>query len=489
MTTPAVNSNKLDGSLGITPGSAGNLLAIMGPSSTGTEASPIALARVSDVISQFGYGPLTEFACYAIQNYGKPVLLIKAHATTVGATGSLVTTLWTGSSTPTIDAGSAPNDDYEYGIRIITGGTRGSAGIILQWTLDGGRTWSANVALGTGITYAIPNSGITIAFGAGLMIAGESVSGVSTAPACTASDLTAALLALRNSTQQWEFVCLANPMDSTNTLGAAMDAFIAGMWTIGKFRWWFSNMALPTSVQTDATYQTSLATYTATYSSTSGSVAAGAARVLSGVTSRGFNYIRPISMPVAPLILSVSEEVRVSEIDGMVLPGVSLTDANGNVAARCHDEMLYPGLDDARFLSLRTWADESGVWVNRPRMFGSASSDFDMIPKIRIWNLMGTILYSFFKTRLQKPVLADSKTGFILKSFHNELQDSANQVLAAALLKKPKASACAVSVSLTDPLLNTSTPNLTIDARVQPMGYFDFITLNMGFAVTVSTSL
>ena len=371
----------------------------------------------------------------------------------------------------------------------------GTGPIYIQTTLDAGRTWSPSIKLTTATTYTIPNSGITINFGTGNLNPGDVAYGVSTAPAVTTSDLgtaTTANSALANlyaSAQNWECLLLASAMDAAGTVGGVLDAFIVALRALGKGRWWLANTALPTYQESDSTYQTSLQALSNAYATNVAAICGGAARTVSSNTGRSFNYIRPVSMSVGPFALSVPEHIRISETDLGLLPGVSITDQNGAPAPRCHDEMLYPGIDDMRFLALRTDPNLPGVYVNRPHMFGASGSDFDMIPKIRIWNLAFEALFAFFKRRLQKPVLADPKTGFIHELYAKELESSANQALIRACLNKVSApitgGPATVQVARNDPLLNVASAALTVDARVIPMGYFDFVNLSLGFAVTV----
>jgi hypothetical protein len=478
MTVPAIIINKLEGGLGITAGATGRMLALMGPSSAGTANAPVALARASDVVSQFGDGSLVESACYAIQHYGRPVLLVKTAASTAGDPGTLGTTGWTGSIAVTVTG--TPYGSYEYQLKIITGGTVGTAGIILQWSLDGGRNWSVNTALGTANSFVIPRSGITLNFAAGNAVAADIVTGVSVGPAATSSDLTTPLTALYQTTQDFEFVHLTSPVDPT--IGATLDAWVAQCVAAYKPKWWLGNAALPTAAQSDSVYQTAIAAAFASYSTTCGAVGAGAARIVSAVPGRAFNYVSPIARAVAPLLRKVPEHIRISEIDGMVLPGVSLSDANGNPSARCHDEYLMPGLDDARFLTLRTWPDDFGVWCNRPRLLSGTTSDYQMVPEIRVWNLGVSAMARFFKRRLQKPILGNTTTGFILESFAKELETSANKELAKVLAGK--CAGTSIAVSRTDPL-NVRPTNITVELRVKPFDYADYITENFGFAATL----
>jgi len=500
MTSPSVLTTKLTGGLGITPGSTGKMLAILGTSDgygTASAGIPIALARTADILSNFGNaGPLIRSACYAVGNYGRSVLCTYVTATTAGSadTGS---DGYAGTGTAlagTTMTANGVNDSYELRINVVTGGTLGVAGIVIQYSLDNGRLYSANISLGTATSYVVPRtgvkggSGIVVTFGAGTLVAGDQYYKTCTGPQLTSADIQTALTNLQNSAQDFEVLLFASPLDSSGTLLAALDAWVANCVANGNPKMWIGNTTIPTSGQTDSAYQTSLAAYSAHPSSNDGSVCAGAAQIVSAVPNMAFNYIDPISYAVAPLLVSASEEQSIADLDIGLLPGVNITDNNGNPAARCHNELLNPGLDALGFLTLRTWTSVPGVYINMPRLFTAAGSDFDVIQKLRVWNLAQAALFAFFTRRLQKPILVDQKTGFILERAAKELENSAMQLLTQILLSKPKASGAQVTVSRNDQLLNTTTPTLTVDARIVPLAYPVFIKLQLGFAVTVTTS-
>src|SRR5882757_1817596 len=85
MSQPSVEQTELDGALGILPPSTGALYALVGVSSSGPVATPATFARTADVTMNFGSGPLVEAACTYIENFGKPVLLVRTTATTEGS--------------------------------------------------------------------------------------------------------------------------------------------------------------------------------------------------------------------------------------------------------------------------------------------------------------------------------------------------------------------------------------------------------------------
>lgn len=500
MVSPSVLTTKLTGGLGISPGSAGKMLAVIGTSDgygTALANIPIALSRAADVLTNFGNaGPLIRSMTYATANYGKSVLGCYVTATTAGslnADGYGYAGSGTGLAGSSFTANGV-NDTYEPRILVVTGGTVGTAGIVIQYSLDNGRTYSANQSLGTVTTFAIPKtgvkggSGIVASFGAGTMVAGDTFYAATTGPQVTAADIATALTNFQNSAQPFEVLLLASPLESAGTILAALDAWVANCVKNGNPKMWIANTTIPTTSQTDSAYQTALAPYAAHPSANAGSLCAGAAQIASNVPNMGYNYIDPISYAVAPLLVSVSEEQSIADLDIGQLPGVNITDLNGNPAARCHNELLNPGLDALNFLTLRTWTSVAGVYVNMPRLFSVAGSDFDNQPKLRVWNLAQAGLFAFFMRRLQKPILVNPKTGFILESTAQQLEKAANQVLTQILLGKPKASFTEVAISRTDQLLNTTTPTITVDARIIPLAYPVYINLNLGFEVTVTSS-
>lgn len=188
---PSVDQTELDGALGVLPPSSGKLYALAGVSSSGPIATPATYARVADVVADFGSGPLVEAACHYIEKYGKPVLLVRTTATTAGAyldaveaedgAISAITKTGTGTSVFT-DNDSDPLVAADVKVLFAVGGTRGTAGIVYQISLDGGNTWGPPLALGTDVTFAVGATGASIAVGAGTIVAGDFIEFTLTAP-------------------------------------------------------------------------------------------------------------------------------------------------------------------------------------------------------------------------------------------------------------------------------------------------------------------
>lgn len=475
MTTPSVTITQLDNALGVLPASAGRVLAIVGASSSGTANVPAAYARVRDLVTDFGVGPLVEAAAHAIEKYGRPVLVCKTGATVAGAALTVDDDGVTGTSAVTADdTTTEPYDDYEVYFEVVAGGTIGVAGITFKYSLDGGRTMSATTALGTANTYTIPSSGVTIDFGAGTLVAGDYASFRTTAPQWNSSELGAALDALKVTATDWAIVEVVGALDATTF--DTLETKIASIYASGKDVAWIGSARIPNLGEADATYQSSLTGVFSSKSSTYGALTAGAVEMTSSVSAR--RYLRPVSFVVAPRENSLSEEVNSADIKLGPIGGISIVDDLGN--PKHHDEAKSPGLDDARFYALRTWERRSGVFVNRPRLFCPTGSDFQLLTHRRVMNIALQVLRSYFEERLNSPIRVDRTTGFILESEALAIEAGANARLSAALLSKPKASDAYCVVARNENIL--STRNLSADARVVPLAYAESVALTVGFS-------
>jgi hypothetical protein len=481
MSVPSVTLPELDGQLGVLPDGE-KALAIAGPSSAGTADLPSTFAKTADVVAAFDEGPLVEAGCYFIANYSRPVVLCRTGATTAATQAAIDTTGVLGSSVVTYGADTTAFDDYDLYFEVATGGTIGVAGITFRWSLDGGFTRSPLTALGTATTWAFPNSGgVGFAFAAGTLLAGDKIRGRTFAPAPNGTEIGSALNALRLTSVRWDLVNLAFPLDAT-LFDAVETAFGAG--NMVK-RAWIGNTRTPTTGESPATYLAALSGVFGSKATTRGVLCAGAADITSGHTFR--KYRRPISHAVGAFAASVSEEIDLADVNLGNLPGVSIRDANGN--PKHHDEFINPGLDDARFCTLRTWDEEQGVYVNNPRIFSTSGSDFEFLQHRRVMNLFRATLDRYFTRRLSKAIIVSRKTGRILESEAATIDSEVNALCEAVLMAKPKASGGGISVgsgapqfvriSRTDNLI--STKKLTGQGAVVPLAYPKAIEIPIGF--------
>lgn len=474
MTTQSINVTTLDGNLGRTPDMT-KAMAMCGICSSGTAGTPVMLTRVNDVIANLGAGPLADHAAYAIKLYGIPVLACRVAQTAAG-TVSAVTRVGTGTSVCTVSGTPTPNNDYEIVFEVVAGGTVGTAGVTFQWSLDGGRTKSAITALGTATTFTIPGAGgVILSFATGTLLAGETCSAQATSATWATADLTASVQALARHTVKWECLSVAgNLLDEDYD---AIEVERASLYNRGRDIYWVGGYRVPEPDETEAEYLAAWVAEFATRGSISGGITAGGCKVTSAIDGR--KYRRPVNIHVAPLSLYVSEEIDISAPVLGPLVDCEITDDNGN--PEDHDEMLYPGLDDAGAITLRTWDDDqsSGVYINNPRLYSPVTSDYEFLQHRRVLNLGLRSLRPAARRILSKPIRVSKRTGYITETQARGIENYLQRVLESVLLDKPKASGLTVTVSRTDNILSTKT--LTIDVQIVPLAYPKTINISIGF--------
>lgn len=478
---PSVDQSELDGSLGVAPPSSGKLLAVLGTSSAGTLNAPASFANSNDVLSTFGYGPLTEVACRSIDTEHLPVVCVRVDDSgAAGAMGTIDDSGVTGTAVTFIThtASTEPFDDYQVVVKIIAGGTLGVAGITYQYSLDGGTNFSQTQALGTSLILAIPNSGVSFTITtAKTLIAADTFTAPTTAPQPSGSDIAAGLAALKDTLIIWEESLIANPLDATKF--DTVETSFAGLPGAGLYRWWCANTRVPTAAETEGAYLSSLSTAFGAKSTKVGCLCAGQAYTISSVPGRVLRYTRPASFSVGPRIAAISPQLDAADVSLGSLPGVSLRNGNGNPVLGIHDEFRNPGLDDARFTTLRTWPRKGGTYITNPRIFSPAGSDFDLVQLRRVMNLAREASYDALQERLNKSILVNKKTGFILEKEAVEIEAFVTGRIGAAIGAQPMASGWTFVLSRTDNILSTKT--LNGEARVIPLGYVKKIIERIGF--------
>jgi len=352
------------------------------------------------------------------------------------------------------------------------GGTVGTAGVTLQYSLDGGRTPSPVVALGTSTTYTIPDAGIKLDFAVGTLVAGDVATLTTSAPQWSTTELGTALDALGLSTVAWEGVEIVGTLVASSF--DTVELKLTGLSALGKNHWWIGNCRIPNVGESEAAYLGAMSLAFGDRASKHGALCFGACKLTSSVSGR--KYRRPVSFVAAAREQFLSEEQDSALIDLGPL-NCSIRDDAGNPDE--HDETANPGADDARFYTLRTWEGYQGVYVNRPRLFSVSGSDFQLIPHRRVMNIARDVLRNYFSRRLNKPVRVDRDTGFILEAEALEIESGATAALRTALTTRPKASEAVFVLSRFDNLLATKT--LTGDARVTPLAYPELVEIALGF--------
>jgi hypothetical protein len=488
MTVPEATITALDGALGVVPPGSGDVAAAIAPSTGGPLNLPAAFARGPDIVTNFTAGELVELGGYLLKTPGRPAVVVRADADTDGAYGSVVTTGMTGLSVPTADTAVKPIDDYEAVVRFVVGGTVGAASpaITYQTSLDGGRTYSGVMSLGTATKITFADGGVAFDLTTSTVVAGDVFTCRTSGPRMVTQNLADALVALQGTALHWDFLVVGGVVDADMII--QLDAWAAALWALGLHKKVLCSARGPNVGETEAQYYAAMqALRTAAGTSLYVHVAAGCSKTASAVSGR--KYRRPAAWPIAQRACSsvVSNPARYSlaqvaaDGHGGPLPSdVKITDATGNPDE--HDEWANPGLDDLHFMTLRTFptpVDERGqVYINRPVSFAATGSDWDSWHRISLRNQAADALKPYLQKRLQKPIPVNARTGFILESEAIDIEEGAKQTLKDAIGEAVSPGGIFFSVARSDNLLANATLRTT--ARLVPLVYPDKVGCELG---------
>lgn len=209
-----------------------DLMCIMACTPSGTANVPKTHARVQAYLDDKGYCDGVEFAAHYVELTDLPFMEIKLDTATAGSVVSSDVTGVTGTSAVTWSG--AANMSEHLQCHVVTGGTIGTAGIVIRISRDGGRTWGRNVRLGTATSYVIPNSGVTVNFAAGTLVADDLAVAHTKGPMWDAAALTAGFNALAAQSQLPRLVVIIGDITTSTLLQNVMDEISAYETTDGR---------------------------------------------------------------------------------------------------------------------------------------------------------------------------------------------------------------------------------------------------------------
>lgn len=158
--------------------------------------TPRVMSGTQDILDEYLYSPGADYAALHFAKTGLPVIFVGLPVETPGAVGSLNTSGVTGTCNVSVSAASTGiMEEVSGAVTVQTGGTVGADQIVLQLSCDGGLS-QKTVRLGNGTSYAIPNLGIVLNFGAGTLNPGDVVTFQTTAPMWGSTAIASARAAL-----------------------------------------------------------------------------------------------------------------------------------------------------------------------------------------------------------------------------------------------------------------------------------------------------
>ena len=323
------------------PADLDKLAVVVGCSSAGVGLSPFYFSGGA-AVAGVGYGDAVDILTQIIEqrqasgNAGNklPAALYSTPITTTGAYGTIDTSGVAGTSVVTVDSSSKPYGTYEARIRVYLGGTVGSAGVQLQWSLDAGRTWSNIIGLGTATSFTIPNSRVKLNFAAGTLTTGDLIAVRTLAPAPSSADVAAAFSALATSGLDFSIVVLGFPVSASlvPTITTGLNALAA----VGKRVLLLAPTRIPNAEtpESETAWLSSIAADFAAYTDSRICMRAGYGLVTDAMTSRV--YLRSTIAQFAADVVRCDRSTWPCAPADQPESSVTLSDYTGNTVG--HDE-------------------------------------------------------------------------------------------------------------------------------------------------------
>jgi hypothetical protein len=176
-----------------------------------------------------GVGDAIEFGCRYFRGSkssfnpsGLPIAFCRTPVTTAGVIQAQSHDGVTGSSA--IVASGTPNQRVDqFVLKILNDGTVGADGITFQYSF-GGRDFSATQRLGTSLTWAVPDLGVTLTFDTGMTVkAGDIFTMRTSGPRASNADISTALADLLALPQKFRCVLIIGDYNETDMLALQAD--------------------------------------------------------------------------------------------------------------------------------------------------------------------------------------------------------------------------------------------------------------------------
>lgn len=452
----------------------------LGTSSIGAVNTIISVNSPAAAVAALGQGPLPEAVCHALAVSGGPILCMPLNAGVISTYGAITATrvaVSTGDIS-TVPPAGLPFDFYEFSLTITQSGSVAGADFAFTYSLDDGRTQSAEVSVPVAGTFTVPNTNMTLTFtdggGPEFFEAGDVHSFGTTAPYYVLGDLSAAMAALNANPTEWAFMALIGkpPLGG----GAAVFTALATHMTTFENNFRFVRACMDSGTDTTA------ATITAYAALSSNRVMAvyGDADIITSKPNPGWGA------PKRSAVVAVAARATGSLIStdlGRVASGPL-----SSILEISHDEFFDEVLDQHRIATLRTQLGRPGFYVTRGRLKSQPGSDFTDWQLGRIMDVACRETFIGQQAFLNIGVRTVAGTGFIDERDAQRLETSVTGKLRQQLTQPINAegspgqvSALRYAIDRTNNIVATST--IISEVAVQPLGYARFITTTLGFAL------
>lgn len=150
-----------------------DLLTVFACVEQNADLTPRIFTSTKALLTKHGYSPGVDYCSQHFEETKKPVIFLGLPTVTAAVIGRIDASGNTGSCAISVAAGThGVLDEVDGIVSVVDGGIIGTDPILLDISLDGGRT-AKRVRLGTAAGYTIPYFGLVLSFGAGTLVAGD----------------------------------------------------------------------------------------------------------------------------------------------------------------------------------------------------------------------------------------------------------------------------------------------------------------------------
>jgi hypothetical protein len=426
-----------------------NTALVVGTAQKGTSAALGPLyGDPTALYADYGEGPLSTDAGASIKLNQTPGLAMQGQqpspacyvyrtpGTTAGACGTAVTSGMSGTASAHATVTGAAYNDFDVYVIATSAITVGTSGKF-KYSLDGGRTLSAEINLGTATSYVIPNSNVTIGFGsaADTWVLGDVLTCPTSAPKWGTTDLDNFFTNYANSGIDVGIIYICGPMSATE-FGHVVTG-LATMAAQGKRPYVIVNARVPNfaTPESDATWMASIETDFASATS-AGPPGTDATTICAGYgwftdPNAGRIYRRNMGASYLAKVVGSARSVSPSWVQPGPLPNLSLVDGNGNLIG--HDENVAGGLDAMHFVTTYRVPNpqlRTGCYVYRPWTFYQSGSKVTLVPFRRLANAIERVVSAVSWQNIGNKVFYDPTTLALSTADQGAIASTVKEVLA-----------------------------------------------------------
>ena len=456
----------------------------------------------------------TDIAAYLAANGGagataaRLLLTLTAGGTGLGLAAAKATTALQFGSTGAATVAGTGTDAYTFTVRVLSSGTiGGSPSPAIEWSPDNGNTYSSRrLVPGTGIVALADNlltTGITVTF-TGALEEGDVFTFTVAKPVVASADLLAALDAVIADTSR-KFGFVTTPTSCSRSLTAQINTKIQAVKTTRGLRCFLNTRAIAEGVpgETRAQWANALIADFDGFESVSGPVWVVANRFshISSYTGRIYTLGRPGVFQASGRRASSCLHASLGEVALGGLLNINFKrDATTGVVTDPgidHDERTLPGLNERRFITLRTFEEfgDGTFYITRfPTMAVENDPSYNLGMKVNLALEIARVVRPILVLQIQSGVttipVAESAlipAGAISAADANSIGGICSKAIAALLFKtksdgKPSASPNPPGVPLCRILrTNNVEADETLYAQVtfKPLNYPNFIVVDI----------